>query len=160
MKIQTANLSIILQSGFIMHSSPNFQISDLFKNVPEVIKYKKGVDIKITTQLYPYLCVDNERRTFYTSYNREDEQENINFNHCKIPTVYCPPRYRNLLSIHMLSELSSKHQKKKDSQMATEVCPSPRGLPGVSTPMGCSRLISLTLEECPQLQKQKQSLTL
>ena len=80
MKIQTANLSIILQSGFIMHSSPNFQISDLFKNVPEVIKDKKGVDIEIATQLYPYLCVNNESRAFYTKYSREDEQEKINFN--------------------------------------------------------------------------------
>ena len=95
-----------------MYSSPNFQIIDLVNNIPEVIKDEKGIDIEIATQFEPTFYTENERKAFYTSYNREDEQENINFNHCKIPTVYCPPRYRNLLSIHMLSELSSKPQEK------------------------------------------------
>ena len=145
MEILTANLSIILQSGFIMHSSPNFQISDLFKNVPEVIKDKKGVDIKITTQLYPYLCVDNERRSFCTSYNREDEQEKMKFNHQKIPTVYCPPKYRNILAIPMLNLLSSKPKENIGQPDFNRGLSQPQGLAWCIDLIGRSRIISPTL---------------
>ena len=95
-----------------MYSTPNLQISDLVNNVLEVINDEKGIGIKISTQLETYFYTENKRKAFYKSYNREDEQEKIKSNHRKIPTVYCTPKYRNLLAIHMLSELSSKPQAK------------------------------------------------
>ena len=49
---------------------------------------------------------------FFTSYKREYEEEKINFNHWKIPTVYCPSKYKNLLAIHLLSAISSNPQAK------------------------------------------------
>ena len=38
------------------------------------------------------------------------KNEKINFNHKKIPTFYCLPKYRNLLYINMLCALLSKPQ--------------------------------------------------
>ena len=101
-----------------MYSSPNFQILDLVINVLEVIKDDKGIDIEIVTQFEPTIYTENERKAFYTSYNREDEQENINFNHRKIPTFYFPPKCRNLLAIHLLSKLLSKPK----SKYRTSIC--------------------------------------
>ena len=95
-----------------MYSSLTFEISDLVNNVLEVIKYKKGIDIKIANQFDPAFYIDIKRKAFYTSSNIDDEHEKINCNNHKIPTVYCAPRYRNLLSIHMISALSSKIQAK------------------------------------------------
>ena len=42
-----------------MYSSPNFQISDFFNNGLGVIKYEKGVDINIATQLEPDFYMEN-----------------------------------------------------------------------------------------------------
>ena len=55
--------------GFIMHSSQNFQTSYLVNNVLEVIKDEKWIDIEICTQLDPAFHTENDRKSFYTSYN-------------------------------------------------------------------------------------------
>ena len=95
-----------------MYSSPNFQILYLVNNFLEVIKDGKGIDIEIDTQLEPDFYTENERKVFYTIYNRDREQEKIHSNHKKIRTVYCLTKYRNPLDIHLLSALLSKPQAK------------------------------------------------
>ena len=134
---------------FILYSAPNFQISYLVNNFLGVIKDKKRFDIEITTQLQPDLYTEYKRKSFYTSYNREDEQEKIKFNHLKIRTGYCLTKYRNLLDIHLLRASSSKHQAKYPTARCQQRFSHPQGRAWCINLIVRSRIIPLTLEYCP-----------
>ena len=50
---------------------------------------------------------ETERKLFYKNFNKHDEGERSSHNRRKAPTIYCAPKYHNIISIHLMSALSS-----------------------------------------------------
>ena len=57
-------------------------------------------------QLEAALQTDSEQKLFYINYNKNNESEQTSLINRKVPTIYCTPKYRNLLVVHLLSALS------------------------------------------------------
>ena len=79
----------------------------MIENVQTVVGKEKNCKIEIAVQLEAAFQIDTERKLFYTKHNRQDEEERIPFNHRNVYTIYCAPKYWNILAVHLLSTLSS-----------------------------------------------------
>ena len=97
-----------------MYSANTSQVNLLVKKVLSVIKHKKYLYIKVAIQTEVAFITNKDRKDFYASYNRHDEEQQISHNHRKVPTVYCAPKFRNTLAIHLLSALYSGYQHRPD----------------------------------------------
>ena len=83
------------------------QVQDLIKDVINVIEQENGQ--KIGTYIYPKAAPqsETERKLLYKNINKYDEDELSSHNHRKVTTIYCYPRFFNLLDIYLLNALSS-----------------------------------------------------
>ena len=90
-----------------MYGSNNIQATDLIVILLAIVE-KGEKKTKLAVQLEADFQTDTERKLFYSNYNRKDEEEHISLNHQKVPTIYCPPKFRNMLAVHLLSALSSE----------------------------------------------------
>ena len=66
------------------------------------------LEIEITIQSEAGFYMDEERRTLYKNFNRNDESQHLSHGHRKVPTIYTFPCFRNQVVIHLLSDLSAK----------------------------------------------------
>ena len=89
-----------------MYSANTPQVNLVVNNVLSVIKQEKDLDIEVAIQSEVAFLTNEDRNDFYTSQYMYDEEQIIAHNHRKFPTVYCAPKFRNILAIHILSALS------------------------------------------------------
>ena len=89
-----------------MYIAHTLQLQNLIKNAVKSIETENRYTIE--TSIRSKLAFQNEedRRTFYRIYDRNDESQRIAHNIRKVTTIYCAPKYRNLLAIHLLSTFS------------------------------------------------------
>ena len=93
--------------GHGIYCANNIHSNDIVTHVLKVIEKKNGPKIEIAIHQEAVFQTDSKRKIFYKSHNISDETERIYLNHRKVPTIYCPPEYHNILAIHLLSALSS-----------------------------------------------------
>ena len=84
--------------GHVMYCANNIQLNDLIG--VKCIKDRNSDSLRgrISNRL--------REKLFYRNHNRSDETERIFLNNWKAPTIYCPPKFPNILAIHLLSALS------------------------------------------------------
>ena len=70
-----------------MYSANTPQVNLLVNKVLTVIKHKKDLYIKVAIQSEVAFLTNEDRKDFYVSYNRHDEEQQIPHNHRKVPTV-------------------------------------------------------------------------
>ena len=95
-----------------MYSTKTLQVKLLVENVPSVIKQEKDIDIEFAIQSEVAFLTNKDRKELYSSYDRYDEEQKITHNHRKVTTVYCAPKFRKILAIHLLSAFSSDPEPK------------------------------------------------
>ena len=89
-----------------MYSAHTLQVHHLIKNLVTDIERENEKTIKTAIQSKVAFKNEEYRKSFYKSCNENDEYQRIYHNHRKVTTIYCAPKYRNLLSIHLLSTFS------------------------------------------------------
>ena len=98
--------------GFIMYSAHTLQVHHLIGNVVTAIEREKGDTIKTDIQSKSAFHNEEDKRAFYKTYKGNDKSQRISHNHRKLPTIYCAPKYSNLLVIKLLSAFSSYPEQK------------------------------------------------
>ena len=85
-----------------MYSTRTLQLHNLIENAVKSIEIE-NVDT-IETSIRSKVAFQNEedRKTFYNIYDRNDDSQRISHNLRKVTTIYCGPKYRNLLAIYLL----------------------------------------------------------
>ena len=101
-----------------MCSANNIQMVNLITNTLEVIEKENVYNLEIDVQSEAAFQTEIERKLFYKNHKRHDEEECSSLNHRKVPTIYCAPKYHNILAVHLLSNISSD----PDSKYPTVGC--------------------------------------
>ena len=91
-----------------MCGSNNILASDLIYNVLAVAEKENKRKIEVAVKQEAAFQTDSERKLFYITYNKNNESERTSLNNRKVPNIYCPPKYRNLLAMHLISSLSAE----------------------------------------------------
>ena len=91
--------------GYIIYSVHIPQVHDLAENLVTDIERENGETIETAFHSEVYFQNEEDRRSFFKTYNVNDEYQRISHNHRKLTTIYCAPKYRNLLAINLLSNL-------------------------------------------------------
>ena len=92
--------------SFILYSGHMLQVHHLIEDVVTDLEKENGDTIKKFIQSEVAFYNEGDRRAFYKTYNLNDESHRISHNQRKLPTIYCAPKYRNLLAINLLSAFS------------------------------------------------------
>ena len=90
-----------------MYSAHMLQVYHLIKNLVIAIERENGDTIKTAIQSELAFHNGEDRGSLYKTYKRNNESQRIAHNHRKVPTIYCAPKYRDLLAINILSAFSS-----------------------------------------------------
>ena len=98
--------------GFIIYSAHTLQVHHLIGNVVTSIEIENGDTINTAIRSEVAFQNEEDRRSFYKTYNGNNKSQRIEHNHRKAPTIYCAPKYRNLLAINLLSAFSSDPDQK------------------------------------------------
>ena len=92
---------------FIMYSTNTLQVKILIKNILSFIDQDNGPAIEFSIQSEVSFLTNEDVKGFYKAYDRYDKYQRISHNHIKLLTVYCAPRFRNIMLIHLLGAFSS-----------------------------------------------------
>ena len=92
--------------GFNIYSAHTLQVHHLIENLVTAIERENGEKIKTVIQSEVSFQNEEDRRALYKTYNGNDECQRISHNHRKVPTIYCAPKYRNLLATNLLRAFS------------------------------------------------------
>ena len=95
-----------------MYCSNNIQFNDLIENLLKIMEKENGPKKEIPIHQKAAFQTDYERKLFYKNLNRSDEREHISLHPRKVITIYSPPKFGNLPSIHLISALSSDPESK------------------------------------------------
>ena len=98
--------------GFIMYSAHTLKVHHLIEYVVTSIERENTNTIKSAIQSEVDFKNEEDRRSFYKTYNGNNESQRISHNHRKLPTIYCAPKYRNLIAINLPSAFSSDPDQK------------------------------------------------
>ena len=90
-----------------MYRTNNLQVNLLVNNVLSVNEQEKGHNIEVAIQPKVAFLTNRYRKVFYKYYGIHDEYQRTPHNHRKFLTVYCAPRFQNIMAIHILSAFSS-----------------------------------------------------
>ena len=86
-----------------MYSTHMLQVHHLIKNIVIATEIDIGKTLEASMRSKVAFHNEEDRKCFYTSYEKNDDSRLIAYNHNKVTTIYCELKYRNLLDIHFLS---------------------------------------------------------
>ena len=92
--------------GLIMYSTHTLQVHHLIKNIVPSIERDNREKIKTANQSEVDYHNKEDRKSFYKRYDGYEKPQIISHKHRKVPTIYCAPKYRNLLALRILSTFS------------------------------------------------------
>ena len=95
--------------GHVMYCANNIQLNYLIANVLKVMEKEYGSNIEMAIHQESAFQTDSKRKLFNKNHNISDETERIYLNHQQLSTTHPPPppKFCNLLAIHLLIALSS-----------------------------------------------------
>ena len=89
-----------------MYSTHTLQLYHLIENIVTAIERENEDTTETATQSEVAFHNEEDRRAFYKTYKRNEKSQRIAHNYRKVLTVYCAPKYRNVLAINLLSAFS------------------------------------------------------
>ena len=98
--------------GYIMYIAHNIQVQDIIRNVLKTIEQKNVHKVDIAIASEATFQTEADRKLFYKNFNKHDKDQCTSHNHMKVTTIYCGPRLKILLFIHLLRYLLSESNPK------------------------------------------------
>lgn len=100
------NCATPTRAGYLMHSAPIFSVKEHIRHVTRVIRMETDQVVEVAVKFEAAFESKELRDSFYKTYDKKDKIQQQLHNYRKVPTLYCAPRHRNMLGLHLLNAFS------------------------------------------------------